>query len=137
MLSADAVIAWNQVLLDAIRVDRTPPPLAARNMAIVQISVFEAVNSIDRSYEPYFRRIQIARSASAEAAADAAAYRALANLYPAQAATFDAVLQSTLAVIPNGPSEEKGIAAGYMAADQTLALRSNDGANAAVPYTPR
>ena len=42
------VLQWNDVLLDAIRIDKTAPPTAARAMAIVQTAVFDAVNSIDR-----------------------------------------------------------------------------------------
>ena len=136
MLAADAVLTWNQVLLDAVRTDRTLGPLAARNMAIVEVAVFEAVNSIDRGYEPYSRMVKVPRSASPEAAADAAAYRTLVSLYPNQGTTFDAALRTSLASIPDGPSKDKGIEAGYAAAEQTLALRARDGSGTVVTYTP-
>jgi hypothetical protein len=51
----DPVIEWNNVLIDALRADRTLPgpgiPRAAR--AMVQAAIFDAVNAIDGSYEPY------------------------------------------------------------------------------------
>jgi len=51
LLVADVVLQWNDVLLDAIRIDKTAPPTAARAMAIVQTAVFDAVKSIDRRPE--------------------------------------------------------------------------------------
>ena len=112
LLAGDMVLEWNRALLDAVRVDRTTPPLAARNMAIVQAAVYDAVNAIDRSYEPYFVDVKAPRSASPEAAAAAAAHRALVALYPAQAVAFDAQLTASLAAIPDGPAEDKGVRLG-------------------------
>src|SRR5262245_62016000 len=45
---ADMVLRWNDVALSAIRADRTPPPMAARNLAIVHGAVYEAVNAVTR-----------------------------------------------------------------------------------------
>src|SRR5687767_1038232 len=42
----DVVLQWNEVALQAIRADKTPPPLAARNLAIVHLAIYDAVNSI-------------------------------------------------------------------------------------------
>src|SRR5262245_4676421 len=80
LLTANTVVQWNQLLLDAIRVDRTPPPLAARNMAMVQVAVFDSVNAIDRRFEAYRVHARAPRSTSPEAAAAAAAHRVLVQL---------------------------------------------------------
>src|SRR3954470_3491938 len=53
LFAADAVLEWNSILLNSIRAAKTPPPYAARNMAIVQIAVFDAVNAIDGGYQGY------------------------------------------------------------------------------------
>ena len=53
LLASDMVLRWNEVLLEAIRVDRTAPPLAARDMAIVHVAIYDAVNAIEKTYEPY------------------------------------------------------------------------------------
>ena len=37
----DAVLVWNDTVLEAIRADRTPPPLAARNLAMVHAAVYD------------------------------------------------------------------------------------------------
>ena len=50
---ADVVTEWNTLLLQAIRNESTSPPLAARNLAILHIAIFDAVNAIDNTHEPY------------------------------------------------------------------------------------
>src|SRR5207244_1946089 len=117
MLSADIILEWNRVLLAAVRVDRTPPPVAARDMAMVQAAVYDGVNAIDRTYEPYRVDVKAPRGTSPEAAAAAAAHRVLVSLFPAQSAAFDAELVSSLAEIRDGPAEHKGVRLGEEVAD--------------------
>src|SRR5439155_25015303 len=74
--------------------------------------------------------------ASPEAAAAQAAYHVLANLYPAQAPLLDAALSASLAALPDGQYKLDGIALGHATATAVLALRTNDGAAAVVPYAP-
>ncbi len=50
---AEVVLDWNEVLLEAIRVDRTVPPRASRAMAITQVSVYDAVVGILGGSSPY------------------------------------------------------------------------------------
>src|SRR4051794_29283288 len=54
----DVVLRWNEVLLQAVRCDQTAPPLAARNMAIVHAAVYDAVNSVLRTHEPFLLELQ-------------------------------------------------------------------------------
>ena len=51
--NADVVTDWNNAALDAIRADRTAPPIASRSLAILHASIYDAVNGIARTYEPY------------------------------------------------------------------------------------
>jgi hypothetical protein len=136
LLSGDVVLQWNEVLLDAIRAERTPPPPAARNLAIMHIAIYDAVNSIDGSYQSYLVDKGSPKGASVVAAAAQAAHDALAAVYPQHAAAFDAALQASLAEVPDGPAERQGIAVGRYAAKKILAARADDGADAVVPYTP-
>jgi hypothetical protein len=131
---ADVVLDWNEVALDAIRTDRTNPPRATRNLAIVHTSVFDAVNGILGGFDPYAVTTAAPAGASAEAAAAAAAHRALVAVYPAQQAAFDAALATSLAAIPDGVAKADGIDWGEQVADEILALRSTDGAGAVVAY---
>jgi hypothetical protein len=144
----DVVLDWNATLLNAIQASGkgelggTPPPIGARNQAIVHAAIFDAVNAIDRSYQPYLVNINASDSriagASAEAAAVEAAYQTLVELYPTQKATFDEQRTRSLAEIPDGTAQDKGIALGKFVADQILDSRSTDFSNRAqrVPYTP-
>ncbi|XWK86068.1 MAG: chemotaxis protein CheB [Phormidium sp.] len=132
----DVVLDWNRIVLDAIRADGTPPPIAARNLAMVHTAVYDAVNAIGETHSIYRVDADAPEGASAEAAAATAAYRVLLNLYPEQATTFKTQLQTSLAEILDGKSETDGIALGESVAFQILAWRSTDGVNTQVDYTP-
>ncbi len=69
--NADVVTDWNNAALDAIRADRTAPPIASRSLAILHASIYDAVNGIARTYEPYLVQSAVQASASREAAASA------------------------------------------------------------------
>jgi hypothetical protein len=136
-VAADMVTDWNVNLEKAAKVAAQLPPQEARIAAIVQVAVFDAVNGIDRQYEPYFVTESAPGGARQEAAVAMAAYTALKALYPAQAATFDAELAASIATIPGhqGKSQSiaRGLAWGEHVANMILTLRSLDGFSAVVP----
>ncbi len=135
LLSTDAVLQWNAIALDAIRTDRTAPPMAARDLAIIHVAIYDAVNSIDRQFAPYVSYVNAHPRASKDAAVAAAAHETLVELFPAQKTTFDTKYSEALAAITDGTAETNGIAAGEAAAAQILAARANDGAFDTVTYT--
>jgi hypothetical protein len=135
---ADMVTDWNANMQHALKTAYgSTPPLMGRAAAIVQISVYDAVNGIEQIYEPYFVTEAAPPGARPEAAAAAAAYTALVALFPAQQATFEAELQSSLASISgsqgNSQSIAQGLAWGAHVANLILASRSNDGSSASLP----
>jgi hypothetical protein len=134
---ADMVTDWNINLEKAAKVAAQLPPIEARIAAIVQVAVFDAVNGIDRRYQPYFVTERAPRGARPDAAVAQAAYTALKALYPAQAATFDTELADSIANLPghhgNSHSIARGLAWGEHAANLVLALRSMDGFSATLP----
>jgi hypothetical protein len=130
---ADVVTDWNSAALDAIRDGHTAPPIASRSLAIVHVSIYDAVNGIARTHQPYLVQSAVAASASREAAASAAAHQALVNLFPAAASSFDTLHATILATIPDGPQKTVGIVWGEFVANQILAARANDGSDAIVP----
>jgi len=131
--NGDVVTDWNTAALDAIRAGKTAPPIASRSLAILHISIYDAVNGIARTNEPYLVQSLTSASASREAAASAAAHKALVTLFPAAASSFDALHAAILAAIPNGPQKAAGIVWGEFVANQILASRANDGSGAIVP----
>src|SRR5438132_6292276 len=60
----DVVTDWNNAALDAIRFERTAPPIASRSLAILHVSIYGAVNGIARTHEPYLVESAVQRSAS-------------------------------------------------------------------------
>ena len=52
LVRADVVTDWNNAALDAIRAGSTAPPIASRSLAILHVSIYDAVNGIARTHEP-------------------------------------------------------------------------------------
>jgi hypothetical protein len=130
----NAVLEWNQIAF-AATVTATQGPLPqVRSMAIVHVSVHDAVNAITCDYWTYLP-VGCGHSGSPEAAAIAAAHRALVGLFPAQAPALGAARAASLA--SRGLTEgDPGITFGEAIAAQILAIRSADGAaQAQVLYT--
>ena len=137
-LFSNSVLQWNSVALDAIRADRTPPPLAARNLAMMHIAIADAVNGIVPSFASYLPGNGGGRrAASIDAAVASAAHDVLISVFPAQGLAFDTHLQADLSAIPDGPAENSGMAFGRQAARRVLADRLHDGADALVAYEIR
>ena len=126
---ADVVLDWNTIAVNTAIANGQNPFAQARGAAIVQLAVFEAVNTITGDYHPYLGNIVAPPGASAEAAAVQAAYRVLRTYFPASAATLDAERAISLASIPNGQAKDDGVATGEAAALAMIVLRANDGSS--------
>jgi hypothetical protein len=131
---ADEVLYWNSVALDLVRQSATNPPKASRDLAIVQASVYDALNAIDRTYNPLYFQPAVSGPASREAAVAAAACQALAGLYPSYANSLDNLLNTRLATFPDGAAKDNGIALGHNVANSMLAWRASDGWDAQAAY---
>jgi hypothetical protein len=123
----DAVIDWS---LHAQNTILGPGPAAhasTLDFAMTQGAVYDAVNAIDRRYQPYLRVPRADRRASKDAAAATAAFRVLATNYPTQLTTLQGHYATSLAGIPDGKAKTRGIAAGEAAAGAMLRSREDDG----------
>jgi hypothetical protein len=118
----EPVQAWNEAALQAIRAEKTPPPIAARQLAVLHIAMFDAANSVRQKYAPFEVDIQ-APDASEIAAASAAAQRVLSEFYPKRASQFERQLQQS------ADTSDLGIAKGRYVAKEVLAWRSSDGSD--------
>jgi hypothetical protein len=137
----DAAMLWNQVALHAITIDGTPPPAAARALAMTHLGVFQAVNAVGPpyyAYAPYLFNPGASPGADREAAALIAGERVLSALFPELADDFVRVRDARLALIPDGTPKDAGLEAGAKAAAFIVAVRSFDGSDAAAsfPYAP-
>jgi hypothetical protein len=141
---------WNRYALEALANPPTAPipgagqtaPVSAQHMAIVQGAVYDAVNSIDRSHQPYLPGLPAASpSASLDAAVATAAHHVLIGLGrgPVPALPqgvrdrLDDLYADELLGIPDGPAETAGVAAGAAAA--TAMLEDRDGDGRYVPFS--
>jgi hypothetical protein len=130
------VVQWNRTLLVIVRTPGAQPATIhpTRSFAIMHAAIYDAVNAIEGTHQPYLVRLGASHFASQEAAAAAAAHEVLVKLYPSSQATLDAQLQQALAQLPNRGKTD-GISIGNTVADRILALRNNDGSNAQpIPY---
>ncbi len=134
---ADVVSDWNDKTV-AFAVDyKIGPAPAERMAAMVHLAVFDAVNSIDRKYNPYLTQLPASPNTSREAAAAAAAATVLAGIHPAAQGELKAMLSNYLAAIPDSPAKSEGIRLGETVAAKVLEARAGDGAKAADTYRPR
>jgi hypothetical protein len=133
---ADIVIDWN-ARADAIAAERKiSSPAHGRTLALMHIAMFEALNAIDRRYQPYRLKLVTDRNTSREAAAAAAGHEVLMAQYPEQKAGLNALLAQQLSAVPEGPSRERGLILGRKAAAEILELRHDDGSAAPDTYRP-
>jgi len=128
--SPNEAIVWNEVMLQAIALSGSGPPIATRAMAIESLAVFNAVSAIEGTPGH--------ADASSVAAAAQAAHDVLVLLFPTQSATalFNAQLALSLGAIADGAAKTEGIAVGAEAAAAMIALRAGDGSSPPVAYTP-
>jgi len=133
---ADVVLDWNAIAVNTAVANKQNPFAQARYAAIVQLAVFEAVNSITHGYQPYLGTITAAPDASPDAAAIEAAYQVLLAYFPASQSTLSTAYLNSMGAIPDGPAKTDGIAAGDAAASAMMALRQNDGSSPALFFPP-
>jgi hypothetical protein len=125
--SADVVMDWNARAETLASGKRMAPPPTARMMALLHVAIYEAVNAIERRYEPYRLDLVADRNTSREAAAASAAHSVLTALFDDQRASLDADLAADLEAVAVGPARERGILVGRKAAADLLELHADDG----------
>jgi hypothetical protein len=137
-LPPTAALTWHAITLTAVRsavitADGPPRPVLQAEgrvyMAYVQAAVYDAVTKIEGRYSPYHDFSADSDDASPEAAVAAAARTTLDHYLPDQAASVDAQYGAFLASLPTA-GRAAGVAVGEAAANDIIALRSNDGRNA-------
>lgn len=130
--STDPVLEWNSIMVSTTAGQN--PFFQARYAAITQLAVFEAVNAIDKRYQPYLGTITAPAGASREAAAITAAYTVLETYFPSS--TLQGTYGSSLAAIPDSTAKQNGIAVGQAAATALIMVRTGDGSTPPQFYQP-
>jgi hypothetical protein len=131
----DAVTNWNGVLLDVIRQVGGPPGPIARAGAMMHGAIYDAVNSIVYTHEPYLVRVPASSHASIRAAIAYAAHDTLATAFPDTTVDLAGELASAVSSINGGSGRiAAGKAVGRAAAKAMIDARSADGADDNTPY---
>jgi hypothetical protein len=137
VVRAGSVSDWNVVAINTARAAGKNAVLQSRIYAMTHAAIHDALNAIDRRYQPYALNIQSDPASSPLAAVAAAAYAVLLHELPSQQSALDMAYANALAAIPDGAEKTSGIAVGQAAAAAILALRSSDGSlTAQFPHLP-
>jgi hypothetical protein len=133
---ADVITDWNENTVSFVT-PRMSPAAGQRVVAIMQVAMFDAVNSIERRYRPYLVQLPADSALSKEAAAAAAAAAVLATIDEKTAGEMKVALATYLAPIPDGAAKSDGVKLGEAVAAKVLEARANDGSEAPDDYRPR
>ena len=132
----NAVTCWNEIASNAIVVTAAQfPTVSTLSFAMVQGAVYDAVNAINRGYQPYLVQPPSNSTDSKEAATAAAAFRVLVGfddlpgLFPLQQPTLQPIYDEYIQGLPDDPpgSRDNGEAIGETTARAMLTNRQNDG----------
>ena len=134
---ADVVTDWNEKAVALIASRGMAPAAAERIVAMTQLAMFDAVNSVQPRYHPYLVQMTPTVPASPDAAVVAAAVTVLADVAPDNAAALKATMKSALAGMPEDATKAEGVRLGEAVAAKILQARAEDGANVADAYRPR
>src|SRR5690349_13666324 len=85
---ADAVSDWNAIAVQATLNGARPGQTGMLDVTMVQLAIYDAVQAIEKRYEPYYVEIHGA-TGSPIAATAKAAHDVLVSRFPAQVAALD------------------------------------------------
>ena len=95
-------------------------------MAILHAAIHDAVNGIERRYQPYTVALS-SPGASLDAAVASAARDVMLALTPNQQPRIEQEYAAALADVPDGPAKDQGVLLGQQAARANLDRRADDG----------
>src|SRR5450631_2266485 len=129
-LASDQVLDWIAIANATAISSNSNPLVTGRVLAQLSASVYDAVNGIERRYEPFLVKTGAPHHASARAAAVQAAYIILIKNYPLLTASLTAQRDASIAAI-SPPAGLKyvlaGVNWGQTVAETIWTIRSTDG----------
>jgi hypothetical protein len=127
----NAVLFWNEQALNATRLARNPPPIAALHIATYHAAIYDAVNGITRTHQPWQGSEVAPAGTNMDAAIAGAGFTVLNALWgqSSNPRNFQIAYDQALAGIPDGQPKADGLAFGKKIAEAVLALRAKSGWN--------
>ncbi len=147
----DHVADWNAAALNVVRdwtttsddpyegrIVPSSPPIVAKNLAMIHVAMFDALNSFTNEFTPYLAVESPPIDASPIAASASAAFEVAKAIYPAprELAVWQATLAESFAQVTDASARDKGIAFGKLIASSVLSARENDGSSQSSNYAP-
>jgi hypothetical protein len=132
------VLQWNRLATEILPIE-AGPVLDARAMAILHAAIHDALNGIERRYEPYTADLSSSGAGASLAAAVASAAREILNTFtldPARRERIEQEYTKALASVPDGPAKDQGVTLGQQAARANLERRASDRITPG-PWPPR
>ncbi len=140
---ANSAVHWNEIALEAIKDTSTAPMYATRLLVMESVAVYDVINAIE--HDPLFMADldrPVRGRISTEAAIAQAGYEVLMGIYASDSGPYagsaalrenlQAELTASLAEIPDGGAEQRGIRLGHDIARSILAQRAGDGWDAVI-----
>ncbi len=133
----NAVLYWNDQALNAIRLARTPPPIASHHLAALHAAIHDSVVGITRTHRAWQGDATAPAGADMDAAIASAAYTVINALWgqAANPENYRRAYDQALAAIPDGPAKADGVAFGKQVATAVLAVRAQSGWNKPIEGT--
>ena len=127
----NAVLYWNEQVLNATRLARNPPPVASLHMATYHAAIFDAVNGITRTHRGWLVNEPAPAGAEVDAAIASAGFTVLNALWSQSSnpRNFQIAYDKALSAITDGQAKTDGIAWGKKVAEAILAQRAKSGWN--------
>jgi PAP2 superfamily len=136
LFAVDAVVHWNKVATDATAAAGIDSPAETRIYAIMHIAIHDALNAMERRYQPYLFRQSVPGNVP-DAVVAAAAREVLLALVPGQKNAVEAAYSTALGAAPGSEAAKaSGASTGRLAAMAILSERMNDGSASVVQVTP-
>lgn len=134
---ADFLTDWNTQELDQIRTTLMDPLYASRDLAILQVAMFDAINGVSRQDNSFYVNQDAPAGTSMGAAMAAVGYQVMTSLYGSNSG-FTTLYNSQIASLADSPSAiSQGISWGTSVANIITTFRSSDGASGSnTGYTP-
>jgi hypothetical protein len=142
--TADEVFDWNVTGFEATGTGGQNSIVIARTMAMMHLAVHDALNTIERRYEPYLYEGRAEPGAAPAAAIAAAARDVLIEVIPGWGkpeqrekalGIVESAYANALAKVPDGQPRNHGIAIGKAVARAILTARKADGSGAPPQHT--
>jgi hypothetical protein len=133
--SGNAVLDWNEQLLNATRLGRNPPPIAALHFATYHVAIYDTVNSITLTHRSWINQEPAPSGTIMDAAIASAAFTVLNTLWgqSTNPRNFEIPYEKALAEIPDSPAKTSSIAWGRKVAELVLASRAKSGYDKPIP----